>query len=289
MSNRRGTVVRAEERVSPGDDGYPYSVLYNHRGDVEQIQEDYYKDGFSLKGFLAEGVDPKKGVVKIEYSLGDIMEELGVHETNDGAHELSRQMAEIDTLKNVAVWLNRDFNGGTFVNGYLVVEKAAINDRKPLRRRMGRISPERYLHYLFNHEGIHALTTDRINKVFSKKAYKSDADKLNALYRNIRKNSGKNGFYGMTELDEFIAETYTSPEFQKFLSDIELPETLTTKRYVGGRNAIGALLCFLHQYARKRENVDLGHYVNALAYISDITSDIAGSRLHVVPLKGYGL
>ncbi len=288
MSNKTGTIIRSEDKISPGEDGYEYSVMYNHRGDIEEIHEDYFNDGFSPKEFLAEGIDPRRDAAKSKYSAGEILREFAMHETNDGMHELSEQLAENEKIEKVAVWLVRHYPDGAYQNGYIIIDKTMINDKKSPRRRLGRVSHERYLNYMLNHEGIHAVTWNEMASIFSSTKNKKEADKMFSLYKYIKNNYGKNGHYGLSHLAEFVAETYTSPEFQNFLSEVELPETMRTRRYIGGRNLLEKFFCVFDHMLRKREDVDLSKYGNVFDYISEATSNLAGSKINVVPLKGYG-
>lgn len=70
------------------------------------------------------------------------------------------------------------------------------------------------------HETVHALTYDAIHN--PTKEQRPAINRLNNLYRYVKTQLGARGrtMYGLTSMDEFIAEGNSNPEFQKELSKI---------------------------------------------------------------------
>jgi len=64
------------------------------------------------------------------------------------------------------------------------------------------------------HELIHAATL----KALSKKGMASA--QMNALYRHVKKSGKLKGMYGMSDVDEFIAESFSNPKFQAMLKQV---------------------------------------------------------------------
>ena len=64
------------------------------------------------------------------------------------------------------------------------------------------------------HELIHAATL----KALSKKGMASA--QMNALYQHVKKSGKLKGMYGMSDVDEFIAEAFSNPKFQSMLKQV---------------------------------------------------------------------
>ena len=73
------------------------------------------------------------------------------------------------------------------------------------------------------HELIHAATL----KALSKKGMASA--QMNALYQHVKKSGKLKGMYGMSDVDEFIAEAFSNPKFQAALKQVAAPSTSTAK------------------------------------------------------------
>jgi hypothetical protein len=67
------------------------------------------------------------------------------------------------------------------------------------------------------HEFIHAATAKAIEKTGLA------STRMNLLYQHVKKNGGINELYGMKNVDEFVAEAFTNPDFQQALRQIEAP------------------------------------------------------------------
>ena len=68
------------------------------------------------------------------------------------------------------------------------------------------------------HELVHAATL----KALSGKGMA--AAQMNALYQHVKKTGKLKGMYGMSDIDEFIAEAFTNPKFQDALRKIAAPQ-----------------------------------------------------------------
>lgn len=262
-----------------------YTKIYNEKGEVQEIKEDYYTDNFSLASFLGQDIIKDKSNVKSKYSLYDVLEELSKHKTNDGINDLSTQLIKNKKLKETPVFFDNSIDGGLACGRYIVVDKKLIKDRKSLKNRLGEISKERYLSYIFNHEAVHAITSNKINNLLRNK---KNVDKLNSIYRYIKQSKPKkDDTYELSNLDEFIAGIYTSPEFQESIKDIKLPKEFKSQRYHGGRNPLEKGINYLISPFRESFNFELDESKNILEHIEQIISEISNTDLKIIRLKGY--
>ena len=69
------------------------------------------------------------------------------------------------------------------------------------------------------HELIHAATI----KALGKKGLASA--QMKALFKHVEKNGKLKGMYGMSDVDEFIAEAFSNPKFQALLKQVSAPKT----------------------------------------------------------------
>ena len=67
------------------------------------------------------------------------------------------------------------------------------------------------------HELVHAATVTAISKPGLA------ATRMKNLYRHVQKQGGVKGLYGLTSVEEFVAEAFTNPEFQQYLKSISAP------------------------------------------------------------------
>jgi len=68
------------------------------------------------------------------------------------------------------------------------------------------------------HELMHAATL----KALSGKGMA--AAQMNSLYQHVKKTGKLKGMYGMSDVDEFIAETFSNPKFQQMLKQVSAPQ-----------------------------------------------------------------
>ena len=73
------------------------------------------------------------------------------------------------------------------------------------------------------HELVHAATMKAI------KAGWPAAVRMRALFKHVQKSGKVNGQYGMSNLDEFVAEAFTNPKFQEALKGVPAPAGSTLK------------------------------------------------------------
>ena len=52
---------------------------------------------------------------------------------------------------------------------------------------------------------------------------------MRALFKHVQKSGKVNGQYGMSNLDEFVAEAFTNPKFQEALKGVPAPAGSTLK------------------------------------------------------------
>ena len=70
---------------------------------------------------------------------------------------------------------------------------------------------------IFMHEAMHAATMRALKKPGLPKL------QLQKLLEHVRKQGGAAGFYGLTNVDEFVAEVFTNPDFQNALRTMRAP------------------------------------------------------------------
>lgn len=70
---------------------------------------------------------------------------------------------------------------------------------------------------IFMHEAMHAATMRALAKPGLPKL------QLQKLLEHVRKNGGAAGFYGLKNVDEFVAEVFTNPDFQSALRTMSAP------------------------------------------------------------------
>lgn len=71
------------------------------------------------------------------------------------------------------------------------------------------------------HEAVHALTTEFLNGDNLKGARKAIYDNFVSLYEEAKFQLAGEDFYGLTSLDEFIAESFSNPAFQERLKEVK--------------------------------------------------------------------
>lgn len=71
----------------------------------------------------------------------------------------------------------------------------------------------------FLHEAIHAATI----RALGKKGLA--AGQMRALFNHVKKSGMLKGMYGMSDVDEFVAEAFTNPKFQAALKKVGAPKT----------------------------------------------------------------
>ncbi|KZK31995.1 hypothetical protein A4F85_04570 [Delftia sp. GW456-R20] len=76
---------------------------------------------------------------------------------------------------------------------------------------------------IFMHEAMHAATMRALAKGGLPKM------QLQKLLEHVRKQKGAAGFYGTTNVDEFVAEVFTNPDFQRALRQMTAPNASTLK------------------------------------------------------------
>lgn len=70
----------------------------------------------------------------------------------------------------------------------------------------------------FLHEAMHAATI----RALGKKGLA--AGQMKALFEHVKKDGGLKGMYGMSDIDEFVAEAFSNPKFQDALKKIAAPK-----------------------------------------------------------------
>ena len=69
----------------------------------------------------------------------------------------------------------------------------------------------------FLHESVHAATI----RALEKKGLASA--QMNALFKHVKNSGALKGMYGMSNVDEFVAEAFTNPKFQAALKNVKAP------------------------------------------------------------------
>jgi len=72
----------------------------------------------------------------------------------------------------------------------------------------------------FLHEAMHAATLRALGKKGMAAA------QMRALFNHVKKSGALNGMYGMSDVDEFVAEAFTNPKFQEALKKIDAPASV---------------------------------------------------------------
>jgi site-specific DNA-cytosine methylase len=84
------------------------------------------------------------------------------------------------------------------------------------------------------HEIVHAMTTVRLANPDRLSAKgKQAVARINEVYRRVLNTPSINqNFYGLTDIDEFVAEAFSNVEFQRALNDIQVGQTTLWGRFV---------------------------------------------------------
>lgn len=73
----------------------------------------------------------------------------------------------------------------------------------------------------FLHEAMHAATLRALGK------RGMAAGQMRALFNHVKKSGKLKGMYGMSDVDEFVAEAFTNPKFQEALKTIDAPASVS--------------------------------------------------------------
>ena len=73
----------------------------------------------------------------------------------------------------------------------------------------------------FLHEAMHAATIRALGKKGMAAA------QMRALFNHVKKSGALKGMYGMSDVDEFVAEAFSNPKFQDALKKIDAPASVT--------------------------------------------------------------
>lgn len=173
--------------------------------------------------------------------------------------------------------------------GVLVVDRLSTLDRGPLsfsysggEKRLNSYSPLYHLIRLYDGYSAHALLHELVH-AFTAHAYKSanakERARIDAVYEAARAAGADDYHYGLTSVDEFMAEVFSNRDFRDFLKSVPYQKTTLWGGFV---QAVRRLLGFpAEQTSALDEAIDA---IDSEIFARNTNGAVA-SRFHATPLR----
>lgn len=171
-------------------------------------------------------------------STGEYLDAIASLDETSPFSILAKKIKEIGDINNVRFYTSKSHSGygGAFINVNSEIFDIADGTKKPkqafLKKYVELFGAERYFVQTTLHECIHALVLSKINSPKSQRD-RLIADQLYTVFNEVKKNTPefKKTQYGFTNLDEFLAEFFTSAEFRNTVSGVNINREKLDKNY----------------------------------------------------------
>jgi len=236
------------------------------------------------------------------YTAKEFIKKLKVFQTNEFINNILSSLSQIDNSTEIIISeigeqpqyealtnkIHLDlYNIAVIRNNNNDARIGTASDQFKPRRMEGAENIDTFFTYVFLHELIHSLTAKQLVLTANSSDRLSQEDKnlfyrLNSIYNEVKDNDIIKHEYGISSLDEFMAEALSNESFAEKLRKIELKEELRYKSnanifdnivdYISDYiiNLINKITNFFNEDNKTRDN---NSYNNILNILSDIISN----------------